>query len=184
MTHPDAGAAPTPTPEGSWADLPVPELPEPLRPLAWLLGRWEGAGVLGYPTIPSEHYGQEIHCTHDGRGFLQWESRSWVLDSETGRPLRRSATELGFWRVTPDGTEAELLLVHPFGVLEMYYGRIEAERIELRTDSVVRSPHAKEYNAGTRLYGLVDGDLLYTMDMAAMGHPLTVHLSAKLKRVG
>jgi len=25
-------------------------LPPALAPLAWLVGRWEGAGVLGYPT--------------------------------------------------------------------------------------------------------------------------------------
>jgi hypothetical protein len=35
------------------------------------------------------------------------------------------------------------------------------------------SPHAKEYNAATRLYGLVEGDLMYTMDMAAVGEPMT-----------
>ncbi len=30
----------------------IPEdLPAPLVPVAWLLGRWEGAGVVGYPTI-------------------------------------------------------------------------------------------------------------------------------------
>jgi hypothetical protein len=44
--------------------------------------------------------------------------------------------------------------------------------------------HAKEYNAATRLYGLVEGDLMYTMDMAAVGEPMTPHLSAQLKRVG
>jgi hypothetical protein len=45
-------------------------IPEPIRPLAWLLGRWEGAGVVGYPTIESQHFGQEIEVSHDGRGFL------------------------------------------------------------------------------------------------------------------
>ena len=160
------------------------DLPERLRPMAWLIGRWEGAGVLGYPTIESRHYGQEIRCWHDGRFFLQWEARAWILDSENGARVRPAAVETGFWRPGEDGAEVELLLTHPTGILEMYYGQLEPARITLRTDSVVRSPHAKEYNAATRLYGLVEGDLLYTMDMAAVGQRLQPHLSAKLKRVG
>jgi hypothetical protein len=160
------------------------DLPERLRPLAWLIGRWEGAGVLGYPTITSAHFGQEIVCSHDGRGFLEWQSRTWLLDSQTGERVRPSAVELGFWRPDEDGKGVELLLAHPTGIIEMYYGTISPAKIELKTDSVVRSPHAKEYNAATRLYGLVDSDLMYTMDMAAVGQPLGPHLSAQLKRVG
>jgi hypothetical protein len=161
-----------------------PDLPERLRPLAWLVGRWQGAGVLGYPTIESGHYGQEIVCSHDGRGFLEWQSRAWLLDTDTGEMLRPAAVERGFWRPSEDGSEAELLLVHPTGILEMYYGRLQPARIELRTDGVMRSPDAKEYNAATRYYGLVDGDLQYRMDMAAVGQPLTPHLAGTLKRVG
>jgi hypothetical protein len=55
--------------------------------------------------------------------------------------------------------------------------------VELRTDGVLRSPHAKEYNAATRLYGLVNSNLLWAMDMAAVGHSLQSHVSAELKRV-
>lgn len=159
-------------------------LPERLRPMAWLIGRWEGAGVLGYPTIESKHYGQEIRCWHDGRHFLQWEARAWILDSENGARVRPAAVETGFWRPGEDGSEVELLLTHPTGILEMYYGQMEPAKITLRTDSVMRSPHAKEYNAATRLYGLVEGNMMYTMDMAAVGQPLQPHLSAQLKRVG
>jgi hypothetical protein len=159
------------------------DIPEPLRPLAWLIGRWEGAGVLGYPTIESAHFGQEIEVTHDGRSFLKWESRAWILDSATGEKVRPAAVESGFWRPLPDG-EVELLLVHPTGILELYYGTIEPARIELKTDGVMRSPRAKEYNAATRMYGLVDSQLMWAMDMAAVGQELQSHLSATLKRVG
>lgn len=159
-------------------------IPERLRPMAWLIGRWEGAGVLGYPTIESLHYGQEIVCSHDGRGFLEWQSRTWILDSESGERLRPSAIELGFWRPAEDGKEVELLLTHPTGIVEMYYGTMDPARITIKTDGVMRSPHAKEYNAASRLYGLVDGDLLYTMDMTAVAQSLQPHLSAQLKRVG
>ena len=65
----------------------------------------------------------------------------------------------------------------------MYYGKTSPAKVEVKTDSVVRSPHAKEYNAGHRLYGYVEGKLMYAMDMAAVGQPLQSHLSAELKRV-
>ena len=52
----------------------------------------------------------------------------------------------------------------------------------MATDVVARTHSAKEYNAGHRLYGLVDGDLLWTFDMAAMGQELQPHLWARLVR--
>ena len=55
--------------------------------------------------------------------------------------------------------------------------------MHLHTDTVVRSRHAKEYRAAARLYGYVDSDLMWTMDMAAVGQPMTNHLSARLKKV-
>jgi len=159
-------------------------LPPALAPLAWLVGRWEGAGVVGYPTIESANFGHEIVCSHDGRPFLQWQSRTWLLDA-AGNQVRPLATELGFWRVLADG-EIELLLTHPTGVLEMYVGARHPERpsVELRTDGVLRSPAAKEYNAGTRMYGLVNSELWWAMDMAAVGQSMQSHLSGQLKRVG
>ncbi len=158
------------------------DLPRELAPLAWLIGRWEGAGVVGYPTIESANFGQELVVSHDGRPFLEWQSRTWLLN-EAGEQVRPLATELGFWR--PAGNdEVELLLTHPTGIVELYYGKTAPAKIELRTDGVLRSPNAKEYNAGTRLYGLVHSDLFWAMDMAAVGQKLQSHVSAQLKRVG
>lgn len=162
-----------------------PDLPRPLAPLAWLIGRWEGAGVVGYPTIESAHFGQEIICHHDGRPFLEWQSHTWLLDEE-GNKVRPLATELGFWRPLEeqaDGSNVELLLAHPTGFLEMYVGKAEPAKVELSTDAVVRSPMAKEYTSAKRLYGLVNSDLMWVMDMAAVDQPMQAHVSAQLKRV-
>ncbi len=159
-----------------------PDLPRELAPLAWLIGRWEGAGVVGYPTIESRNFGQEVVASHDGRPFIEWQSRTWLLD-EAGEKVRPLATELGFWRPLAGG-EVEFFLTHPFGVVEMYHGQAEPARIDVRTDSVIRSPYAKDYRAGARMYGLVEGDLMWVMDMAAMDQPLQSHVSAQLKRVG
>ncbi len=159
-----------------------PTLPPALAPLAWLVGRWEGAGVLGYPTIESANFGQELVVSHDGRPFLEWQSHTWLLD-ESGQQVRPLATELGFWRPAGDG-EVELLLSHQSGIVELYYGTVSGAKIEIRTDGVLRSPHAKDYKAASRLYGLVNSNLMWAMDMAAVDQSLQSHVSAELKRVG
>jgi hypothetical protein len=152
-----------------------------LAPLAFLLGRWEGAGVGGYPTIESFQFGQEISFSHNGKPFLIYTSRTWRLDAEgrIGQPL---ATEAGFWRPQPDN-KVEVLLAHPTGITEIYLGEVSGRRIDLATDVVARTVSAKEYTAGRRLYGLIGDDLGYAYDMAAVGQPLQSHISAQLKRV-
>jgi hypothetical protein len=64
----------------------------------------------------------------------------------------------------------------------VYYGRLDGTKIELATDAVVRTKTAKEYTGGKRLYGLVDGDLLWAYDMAAVGQSLQPHIWARLQR--
>lgn len=150
-------------------------------PLAWMLGTWAGAGVVGYPTMTSRNFGQEVEVTHDGRPFLQWTSRTWLLDEDGGKD-EVYAVETGFWR--PQGDDGvELVLAHPTGVVEMYYGETAPAKVELRTDSVVRSPQAPEYAAAQRLYGYVNGNMMWVMDMASDGHEMQSYMSAELKRV-
>ena len=172
---------PAPSSPGS-ASAP-PDLHASLVPVSFLLGRWEGAGVVGYPTIESANFGQEITFSHNGKPYLISSSRSWLLD-EAGRSGRPLAMETGFWRPQPDGP-LEVLLVHPTGITEIYLGEVTGTKIEMATDAVVRTSTAKEVTAGHRLYGLVEGgDLAYAYDMAAAGQPLQAHASARLKRVG
>lgn len=159
----------------------TPDLPAPLVPLAWLIGRWEGAGVVGYPTIESANFGQEVEFRHDGRPFLHYRSQAWALD-DAGNRVRPLASEVGFWRPGENG-DLEVLLTHPTGFVEIYVGSIDGPRVNLQTDLVARTPTAKEYTAATRMYGLVESDLMWVMDMAAVGQPMQSHASAQLKRV-
>lgn len=159
----------------------TPDLPPELVALAWLIGRWEGAGVGGYPTIDSFQFGQEVTFGHVGKPFLAYFSRSWILDDD-GNKLRPGAAETGYWRPQPDGT-LEVTMAHPTGFAELWIGHIGGAKVEISTDVVVRTATAKEYTAGHRLYGLVEGELMWAYDMAAMGQPLQAHLSARLKRV-
>lgn len=149
-------------------------------PIAFLLGRWEGRGHGDYPTIETFEYGQEVVFSQNGKPFFFYTSRTWLLDAE-GTAVRPLAMESGFWRPRP-GNELEVVLAHPTGFAEIWYGSIEGAKIEIDTDLVARTKTAKEYTAGKRLYGLVDGALMYAYDMAAVGQPLQPHLWAKLER--
>lgn len=158
-----------------------PDLHPALLPLLPFVGRWRGTGRVGYPTIETADYAQEVRFSHDGRPVLAYESRAWLID-EAGRPIRPSAREVGWWRPQPDDG-VEVLLAHPTGIIEVYYGRIDGTKVELATDAVLRTASAKEVTANTRLYGIVDGDLMYAADMAAVGVALQPHLSARLLRL-
>jgi THAP4-like, heme-binding beta-barrel domain len=177
----------------SWTDLPIPDETADLRagpdlhpsllPLLPLVGVWRGTGKGGYPTIEDFGYGQQVVFAHDGRGVLRYESRTWILDP-AGQLVRPSAREVGWWRPGGGDGELEVLLAHPTGIVEVYVGRATGPtRWELSTDVVARTGTAKEVTGNHRLYGIVDGALLYAMDMAAVGQPLQPHLSARLERV-
>ena len=156
-----------------------------LAPLAFLLGTWRGMGVGGYPTIEDFRYGQEVTFRHFGRPVLHYFSRSWLLDAAVEGALgavRPGAAESGWWRPQPGGA-LEVMLAHPTGIVEIYLRTVSGTKIELSTDVVARSATAKEVTGAHRLYGLVDGRLMYAVDLAAVGQPLGPHLSAQLSRV-
>ncbi|HEY3437540.1 MAG TPA: FABP family protein [Actinotalea sp.] len=175
--------------------LPEGLAPE-VYPLAWLVGRWQGEGVVVYPTIPEAPVTQEVVVTHDGGPYLAWSS-TLRLAPDPAAPApdpvegRVWATESGFWRVPPDRPAdlpadrhpVELLLTDPAGHLTLYAGVTGNGRIDLASDLIARTPDAAEISAATRLLGLVEGDLLWTWDIAAFGQPLQSYASARLRRV-
>ncbi len=146
-----------------------------------MLGTWQGNGHGDYPTIEKFEFGQELIFTHDGRPFIHYLARAWIVD-EKGEKVRDAAMESGFIRCRPEG-KIEMLLTHQTGFAEVWHGEAGGAKLEIVTDAVVRTESAKEYTAGKRLYGYVEGDLLYAFDMAAMGEELQPHLWARLQRV-
>ena len=161
--------------------MTAPALHERLEHLSFLVGTWRGLGVVGYPTIEEARYEQEVVFAHDGRPFLEYSSRSWLID-EAGERIRPSAREAGWWRPGKEPRDVEVMLAHPTGIVEVYVGEVVFHKVELRTDVVARTETAKEVTALHRLYGLVEGDLAYAIDLAAVGQRLQPHLSARLTR--
>ena len=61
-------------------DLPV-GLPSELVPLSWLIGVWEGSGVLEYKVgdeSVSRTFGHRISFSHDGLPHLNYSSYTWL----------------------------------------------------------------------------------------------------------
>ncbi|MFE7134188.1 FABP family protein [Streptomyces sp. NPDC057638] len=155
-----------------------------LAPVLGLLGTWTGRGSGGYPTLAEEFtYAQEVSFSHDGRPFLRYEARAWLLDRD-GAPLRPAARESGWWRLQPEG-RVEALITQPTGVAELLVGDTGGGAVDLTTHQVAFTPIAKEVSGSRRRYTLTDEDTLdFVHDLAAVGQPLQHHLSARLRRAG
>jgi hypothetical protein len=165
----------------SGEELPS-DLPELVRPFAWLLGTWRGEGVGGYPTIgPDFRFGEQVTFACYGKPVIAFTSESWAVEDE--RPLARQS---GFWRPTSDH-EVEVVLTIAAGLVEVFYGRLVSgpmgEHVEIETDLIANTATAKTVEKEKRLYAVRGGKLMYAMEMAAVGQPLQAHLSAALDRV-
>ncbi|GAA2173985.1 FABP family protein [Agrococcus versicolor] len=166
--------------------------------------------AVGDDDVREHPFGQRVTFAHHGLPFLAYTSYAWLLDDELA-PLAaesgywslaraaddrdngpgmlpptappRSVDDVEALRTADGGFEIEALIAHPTGVSELYLGTIAGPRIDLATDAVMRSASAKEHTASTRMLGLVEGDLLWAWDLAALGRPLASHASARLSRV-
>ena len=198
-------------------ELPT-DLPADLGPLSWLIGVWEGSGVIEYTGDGRRYQGEFSHrvsFSHDGGPFLNYAATASYLGAEGDEEPVPLLAEVGFWRLarprtdadagpallppveaarvrtvddvealrTADGFPIEVSLTHSDGTLELYLGRIDGPRIDIATDAVVRTAGSKPYAAATRMYGLVEGHLLWAWDIAAFGNALTSHASARLAKV-
>lgn len=99
------------------------DLPAELVPLSWLIGVWEGSGVVAYKVGDEtrEHeFGQRIAFTHDGTPHLQYASSAWLLpdagaasDDEPAPEPRPLFSEIGYWRLSRplgDGDDGPAML--------------------------------------------------------------------------
>lgn len=119
-----------------------------------------------------------------------WMLAKNTLDQEPGPGLLpgsqiltiQSREQLEEFRNKTDGFDIEAIITSSDAVSELYFGQIKGARIDIATDAVLRSPHSKEYSAGQRMFGLVEGALLWAWDMAALGKPLGSHASARLEK--
>lgn len=188
-------------------------LPIELTPFAFLVGKWSGSGVISYQNSVEKiqhEFQQTIEFSYNQQPVLGYVSKTTLLDGTelpsevgfwrlakspdesehgpgllpaTGKSNITNHEQLESFRNQNGGFDIEVSILHPGGISELYIGQIKSARVDLATDAVMSSPSSKQYQAATRMFGLVDGALLWAWDIAALGNPMASHASARLERV-
>lgn len=158
-----------------------PDVHPALLGLLPLLGRWRGTGKAVVDRGEDFDFAEEVRFAHDGRPVLSYVADAWRIDGE-GRPVGPAERESGWWRPT-SGDGFEVVLAGPGGVVGVYIGQIDGVKFELSSDAIARTATADPVTASHRLYGLVEGALLYAVDTAVGSSPLAPHHSARLERL-
>lgn len=88
-------------------ELPT-DLPADIVPLSWLLGVWEGTGVIDYHADGQDFSGEFAHrvsFSHDGTDVVNYAASAWLLgEGDERTPL---VSELGYWRLARPATAAD-----------------------------------------------------------------------------
>lgn len=171
------------------------DLAPEVYPLAWLVGSWRGEGVIKYPDVPETKFVQDVSFTHDGGPYLQYTStlrlpEQEATDTSEAVAERIWSTESGYWRVAPERPEGlaedraplEVMVADPSGRLSLYLGAVGNGRVDLVSDLIARTSTGAEVTASNRMYGFVEGSLMWVWEIAAFGHPLQSYASAQLFR--
>lgn len=189
------------------------DLPLELTPFAFLVGKWAGSGVISYTDKTKkieQEFNQTVEFSYDDQPFLGYVSKTTLSDGTnlptevgfwrlakspesadhgpgllpgTGQKQLTTREQLEALRNKDGGFDIEVSILHPSGISELYLGQIKGARVDLSTDAVMRSQSAKEYLAATRMFGQVEGALLWAWDITALGNPMGSHASARLERV-
>jgi hypothetical protein len=192
-------------------------LPLELTPFAFLIGKWEGTGVISYKADDDEspatefEFKQRIEFAHDNNVVTYISSAELIGDQTIALP-----SEIGYWRLArkqdsadhgpgmlpgageptlknredleklrnkEDGFDIQVSVLHPGGSAELYNGKIKGARVDLASAHGAAFDTAKVYRHSTRLYGQVEGALLWVWDIALGDNQLKPHASARLERV-
>jgi hypothetical protein len=172
-------------------DQPVPDtadlrfgapLHHNLLALLPLVGVWRGTGTGVVASTGAEFaFGQQLSFVHDGRPFLAYESRSWLIDTD-GSVIRQAWRESGFWRPGADLDDLEVMLASNTGQVLLYAGTADDLRWEIATSLAEHAPSARQVDGERRLYAIVDDELVYATELAPGGEPFAAHLNARLAR--
>lgn len=179
------------------------EIPENLAPetypMAWLVGTWRGYGSIGYPGIEQAPMICEIEVFNNGGPYLTVNG-TWYLANESIEkvdmelPGDQGVAQLteerlwqaftGFLRQSPEKEgELEAMIASPDGRATLFVGVVKAPRMNLVSDTIVRSATGAHVDASQLQVAMVDSDLLFAYDMSAFGEEMQSYAAGRLSKV-
>jgi hypothetical protein len=150
-----------------------PEVHVLLRPLAFLIGEWRGAGSGLWGT--EFRFEDHVRFAHDGRPVLLYQQQT------TGPDGKPSHGECGYFVVQADG-EIHVTIAEPSGITEVLVGRVEGEALVLRSTEIGHTPTTDNVTAVRRRLRFEDGVLLTEVDISVNAEPVAEHTRSSLKR--
>lgn len=176
------GAAAGPAPDTTDLRSGAP-LNDALLAVLPLVGVWLGTGAGVVPSTGEGFgYGQRVTFAHDGRPFLAYESRTWLVDGE-GNTIRQAFRESGFWRPGAGPDELEVQLATAAGIVEIFEGTAGDNRWELESTGVGLTPTARAVTGERRIYAVIGDTLAYATELGQPDRGLAPHLNGRLERV-
>jgi len=156
-------------------------LHDALLALLPLVGTWAGSGA-GVAPSSGEGFAfrQQVTFAHDGRPFLAYESRAWLVDAD-GNDIRPAFRESGFWRPGAGPDDVEVVTSSITGLTLQFVGAAGDQRWEIATTSIVGTPTAKQVAGERRLYAISGDTLAYATELAVTDD-YAPHLNATLQR--
>jgi len=171
--------------------LPDDLAPE-VYPLAWLVGAWSGTGFIEYPNIPRTEFRSDVTFDHDGGPYLIYRCTFTAIGPD-GQDAAVWSSEQGYWRVPPVAPEGfelgvnqhpvEVLVADAAGSVALFLGLVGNGKVEVATDLMARTESAPDIGGASRLYGHVDGELMFAFDIAAFGNDLQSYAAGRMCRV-
>ncbi|KAE8749886.1 hypothetical protein FOCC_FOCC003355 [Frankliniella occidentalis] len=155
---------------------------EAIKPLLWLLGKWESSeGNGSFPSISPFKYGERIEFYSLGQPMVNYSSFTWHLEKKNPMHL-----ESGFLRINPGTQQVAFMLAHNFGLTTVEEGEVVDHKITLTSKSVSRMSWAKGPSVTkiSRNFSLIDDNTLeQVVFMETANTPLCEHLKIVYNRV-
>lgn len=185
-------------------------LPVELAPIAWMLGTWQGWGMLSQEgEAPDRPVIEEIRAeicdtqmrmttsiyaatTTDGAEMdPMLDSFQGLAALTAGELLREETMYLrllpGSGELPPPGEyEPRELMASAAttnGLAALWAGVSMGPRIQMISDAIARDSHAQPIEHQGRMYGLVGGEMMWTQEHTLEGQETAVDISGRLARV-
>jgi hypothetical protein len=161
-----------------------PPVNDQLLALLPLVGVWRGIGTGAVASSGAQFmFGQQLTFSHDGRPFLIYESRTWLVDA-AGDLIRLAFREAGFWRPGLGPDDIEVQLATAAGIVEIFAGTAGDNRWEISSSGLAYTATARPVVGERRLYAITGDSLGYATELHGPDDAgFAPHLSARLDRV-